>query len=115
MNSFLHASIYTYDRATRSDLYAHPLGKDMGIPYSKRTPARIPASSLKSSFWVWPIAQRLLANRDARLFKEKIKFAGGRILGHLPVSLIIQVKAPTHQLINSSRSFSNSAGCFLNL
>jgi len=68
-------------------LCAHSLGKGTGIHYSKRDPARISASSLKSNLWLWPIAQRFLANRDARLFKKKSKFAGGRILGHLRVPL----------------------------
>jgi hypothetical protein len=97
MNSFVHACVYTYERAARSNLCAHPLRKGTGIPYSKRNPARIPASSLKSSFWLWPIAQRFLANRDARLFKKKSKFAGGRILGHLRGPLVIHAKPPTQQ------------------
>src|SRR6266487_5696556 len=80
-------------------------------PAIKRNAARTPASSSRSSFWLWPIAQRFFAKCSARFFDEKIKFARSRILGHLPVALVIYVQQPAQQLF--ALIYRKRAGRFL--
>ena len=82
-------------------------------PATKRNAARTPESSSRSSFWLWPIAQRFFANCSARFFDQKIEFTSGGIFPHLAIPLVIHVQQPAQQffpLIHRKRT-----GCFFDL
>lgn len=67
----------------------------------------------RSTLGRWPIAQRFFTHGRPCLGDKKIKFAGSRVPGHLPVPIVIHVQKPAQQLF--SLTSRKCLGCLLDL